>query len=174
MNALSPWIAAHLSRIPFTGPVLDVACGAGRHSLALCAREHRVIAIDKDTDTIAAHGHVPGLTILTADLEAAHWPFRPQSFAGIIVVNYLWRPLFPGLAKALQPGGVLLYDTFMRGNERFGRPRNPDFLLKPGELRQAFETSLETLDYFEGDVELPKPACRQMIAARKPLYPKVV
>lgn len=169
MKAPSPWIEKHISLIPATGQVLDVACGAGRHSIYLRDQGYPVIAVDVDTAAIATGDDTAGLSVVTADLEAGCWPFRTQSFAGIVVVNYLWRPLFSELIRTLQPGGVLLYDTFARGNERYGRPNNPDFLLNPGELQEAFGSFLEIIDFFEGDVGLPRPACRQMIAARKPL-----
>jgi SAM-dependent methyltransferase len=103
---------------------------------------------------------------VTADLENGPWPFLGQRFGGIVVTNYLHRPLFPHLAEALAPGGVLIYETFMAGNERFGRPSNPDFLLKPGELLKAFG-ALEVLGFEEGQVERPKPAMTQRLCARR-------
>lgn len=168
MTALSPWIEKHASLIPACAPVLDVACGTGRHSLFLAARGHRVVGVDIDREALSGLAVRRGILPLVADLERGGWPFRRGAFAAVIVVNYLWRPLFPVLLAALEPGGVLLYDTFMQGNERYGRPRNPDFLLAPGELRAVFSGALEIIDYAEGEFNRPRPACRQMIAARRP------
>lgn len=168
MIAASPWIAKYAHLFPPRGVVLDVACGAGRHSVYLREMGHHMIAVDIDTGRFEARGMHGDIALIEADLEGDGWPFRAASFAGIVVVNYLWRPLFPEIIAALKPGGVLLYDTFMQGNEKFGRPRNPDFLLAPGEFARVFGRSLEIIDAFEGDVAEPAPACRQMIAARKP------
>jgi SAM-dependent methyltransferase len=168
MQPVAPWIDKHATAIPNDKPVLDLACGKGRHSLFLLNKGYDVTAVDIDIEAISAHQGREGLTILQADLEAKRWPFAENSFSGIVVVNYLWRPLFAEIEAALMPGGVLLYDTFRQGNEKFGRPSNPDFLLAPGELMQVFGSSLEVIDYFDGTIEKPSPACRQSIAARKP------
>lgn len=115
------------------GPVLDVASGAGRHARLFAARGLEVVAVDRE-----AHA-IPGVRFVQADLEdGGPWPFAGQRFGGIVVTNYLHRPLFGHLAAALDEGGALIYETFMLGNERFGKPSNPDFLLRPGELLQAF------------------------------------
>lgn len=115
------------------GPVLDVASGAGRHARLFAARGLEVIAVDRE-----AHA-IPGVRFVRADLEdGSPWPFAGQRFGGIVVTNYLHRPLFGHLAAALDEGGALIYETFMLGNERFGKPSNPNFLLRPGELLQAF------------------------------------
>jgi hypothetical protein len=113
------------------GPVLDVASGCGRHSRLFAGLE--VIAVDRDAQSI------PGVRFVQADLEdGSPWPFPGQRFGGIVVTNYLHRPLLPILEDALDAGGVLIYETFMAGNERYGKPSNPNFLLKPGELLRAF------------------------------------
>ncbi|HSA90507.1 MAG TPA: class I SAM-dependent methyltransferase [Burkholderiales bacterium] len=115
------------------GPVLDVASGAGRHARLFAARGLEVIAVDRE-----AHA-IPGVRFVRADLEdGSPWPFAGQRFGGIVVTNYLHRPLLGHLAAALDEGGALIYETFMLGNERFGKPSNPNFLLRPGELLQAF------------------------------------
>jgi len=141
------------------GPVLDVASGAGRHARFFAARGLDVVAVDREPQQI------PGVTFVQADLEnGAPWPLAGQRFGGIVVTNYLHRPLFQSIADALAEGGVLIYETFMIGNERFGRPSNPDFLLRPGELRDAF-TALKVLAFEEGEVARPKPAVTQRICA---------
>ena len=115
------------------GPVLDVASGAGRHARFFAARGLEVVAVDREAYAI------PGVRFVKADLEdGSPWPFAGQRFGGIVVTNYLHRPLFGHLAAVLDDGGALIYETFMRGNERFGKPSNPNFLLRPGELLQAF------------------------------------
>jgi SAM-dependent methyltransferase len=137
----SPWVARWAPLVR-RGPVLDVASGAGRHARLFAQRELEVVAVDRDPQVI------PGVRFVRADLEdGSPWPFAGQRFGGIVVTNYLHRPLFPILAASLAEEGVLIYETFMLGNERFGKPSNPNFLLRPGELLQAF--SALTLVGFE-------------------------
>jgi len=143
------------------GPVLDVASGRGRHARFFAERGLDVVAVDREPQQI------PGVSFLQADLESGNpWPFAPQRFGGIVVTNYLHRPLFKSIEDSLAEGGVLIYETFMLGNERFGRPSNPDFLLRPGELREAF-ASLRVIAFEEGEVASPKPAMTQRICAGK-------
>jgi SAM-dependent methyltransferase len=163
----SPWVVRWAGLIRPGGEVLDVACGSGRHTLHLAARGYRVVAVDRDDAALGALAAVPGVEVRAADLEAAPWPFPPERFDGVIVANYLHRPLFPDLVAALRPGGVLVYDTFMVGNERFGRPSNPDFLLRPGELLGALGGRLTVVAFEQGRVEEPKPAVVQRICAAR-------
>jgi len=129
------------------GPVLDVASGAGRHARFFAQKSLAVVATDRDAQSI------PGVRFVQADLEdGSPWPFGSQRFGAIVVTNYLHRPLFPCLVAALDDDGVLIYETFMLGNERFGKPSNPDFLLRPGELLQAF-ASLTLVAFEQGVVE---------------------
>jgi SAM-dependent methyltransferase len=141
------------------GTVLDVACGSGRHAKFFLSRNLKVVAVDREARVI------PGARFVHADLEGGKpWPLPGERFEGIVVTNYLHRPLFPVLLESLAPGGVLLYETFMLGNERFGRPSNPEFLLRPGELRLAFG-ELTELGFDEGEVAFPKPAMIQRLCA---------
>jgi SAM-dependent methyltransferase len=141
------------------GDVLDVACGSGRHARWFAARGIGVVAVDRVAQSI------PGARFVQADLEAgAAWPFANALFAGIVVTNYLHRPLFPDLRASLAPDGVLIYETFMLGNERYGRPSNPSFLLRPGELLSAF-ADLRILAFEQGHVRAPKPALIQRLCA---------
>ena len=146
--------------------MLDVACGAGRHARSLAARGHPVLALDRDREALAALAGVKGIEPVYADLEdGSPWPLADRRFAVVIVVNYLHRPLFPALAGALAEGGVLVYETFAAGNERFGKPSNPQFLLRPGELLEAFAGVLTIVAFEQGRVERPKPALIQRLCA---------
>ena len=142
------------------GPVLDVASGAGRHAVFFAERGLEVIAVDREPQMI------PGVQFVKADLEGGAWPFAGKRFAAIIVTNYLHRPLFPAIETALADDGVLLYETFMVGNEKFGRPSNPAFLLRDGELLQAFPR-LTPVAFEQGYVERPKPAMIQRLCATR-------
>jgi SAM-dependent methyltransferase len=147
------------------GRVLDVASGSGRHARWFAARGHPVDAVDRDASAVASLASVPGVHAVCADIESGEWPFPMRTYAGACVTNYLHRPLFATLLDALAPGGVLIYETFARGNERFGRPSNPDFLLKPGELLELVRGRLRVLAYEDLTVESPRPACIQRICA---------
>ncbi len=119
----------------------------------------QVVAVDRDPQ------HIPGARFIRADLEdGSPWPFAGERFEGVVVTNYLHRPLFPHLRESLAPGGVLIYETFMVGNERFGKPSNPRFLLRPGELLEAFK-DLTVKGYEEGELAEPKPAMIQRLCA---------
>ena len=143
------------------GPVLDLACGGGRHSKFFHDLGFDVVAVDRE------RADLEGIRSVQADLEnGGPWPLGEERFGAIVVTNYLHRPLFPHILAALAPRAVLIYETFMAGNERFGRPSNPQFLLKPGELREAF-AELEELGFEEGEVERPKRAVIQRICALK-------
>jgi len=153
-------------RVPEAGAVLDLACGGGRHSRLFLARSHPVTAVDRDLSGIADISGTPGLEAFEADLEdGSPFPLAGRRFAGVIVTNYLYRPLFPALVAAVAPGGVLIYETFARGNENFGRPRNPEHLAKPGELLEAVRGKLRVVAYEDLIDESPKPAARQRICA---------
>ena len=81
------------------------------------------------------------------------------------MTNYLHRPLLPGSLEARsRRAGSLIYETFAVGNERFGRPSNPDFLLRPGELLDAF-AGLTVVAFEQGEVSRPRPAVIQRVAA---------
>ena len=166
METASRWVLRWIELVD-RGPVLDVAAGSGRHSILFAERGLEVIAVDREPL------NVPGVRFVHADLEeGGPWPFAGQRFAAIVVTNYLHRPLFPHLAASLAEGGVLIYETFMVGNERFGRPSNPAFLLQPGELLSAF-ASLTPIAFEQGYVETPKAAMIQRLCARRSDIPQV-
>jgi SAM-dependent methyltransferase len=152
---------AHL--IHAGGTVLDVAAGHGRHTRALRAQGFRVVAADVDVSALQDLASDPDVEIRGVDLEAGAWPFF-RAFDAIIVTNYLHRPHFPHLTSSLSPGGVLIIETFGAGNERLGRPRNPAFLLKPGEVLTAFP-GLHVVAYEHGEEQQPRPAIRQRLCA---------
>ncbi len=165
-DTVSAWVARWAPRIP-PGPALDLACGSGRHARLLASLGHAVTAIDRDPQALAAASG-PGIVTLQHDLEApgAILPIAPGSLAGIVVTNYLHRPLFGQIAAALAPDGMLIYETFARGNEVFGKPSNPAFLLNPGELLElAALGGLRVVAYEDGVIDSPKAARVQRLCA---------
>lgn len=166
--APSSWIMRFAPQIPDGGTVLDVACGGGRHLRALLALGRSVAGIDRDVSGLADLVSRTDVEIVAADLEnGAPWPLAAdRRFAAVVATNYLHRPLFPVLAGALADGGLLLYETFAIGNERLGRPRNPDFLLRPGELLKVAATAgLDVVAYEHGTVGDPPHAVVQRLCA---------
>jgi SAM-dependent methyltransferase len=160
--APSAWIERFAALVPPGSTVLDVAAGGGRHSRFFVQRGHPVVAIDRDTSAL----HAQGIETVMADLEAGHpWPLGARRFGGVIVTNYLHRPILDAIVAAVAPHGVLLYETFAVGNERFGKPSNPDFLLRPGELLEVVRDRLRVVAYEDLEVSTPRPAMVQRIAA---------
>ncbi len=159
--APSAWVARWAPLVTH-GTVLDLACGRGRHARLFLARGLRVVALDREPRDI------PGARFVLADLEqGSPWPLAGERFEGVVVTNYLYRPLLARLAESLAPGGILIYETFMLGNERFGRPSKPEFLLHPGELLEAF-AGLRVLGFEEGEVAQPRRAVTQRLCAAAP------
>ena len=166
LTTVSPWIRRFAGLVPPGGQVLDLACGGGRHSRFFLERGHPVVALDRDVSGLADLAQGADIEIVPADLEdGSPFPLAGDRFAGVVVANYLHRPLLPALVAAVGEGGVLLYETFARGNERFGKPGNPDFLLKPGELLDAVNDRLHVRAYEDLVVRVPKPAAVQRICA---------
>ena len=169
-NAKDPlaWVVQHTGHIAEGGRVLDVACGSGRHTRYLLDLGFRVTAIDRDISRLADIIEDESLRVLEYDLEdGTRWPLPGETFDGIVITNYLFRPLFPRLAEALSEGGVLIYQTFAAGNEAYGKPRNPDFLLLENELQEFFGEKFKVLAFHQGFVETPSPAVVQRICCRK-------
>ena len=162
-TAVSAWVKRFLPLIKPGGLVLDLAAGSGRHVRLLRDCGFAVCAVDRDTTALLVFAG-PCCEVRRIDLETDDRWQLGDDYDGIIVTNYLHRPLLPAIAGALAPGGVLIYETFARGNERFGRPRNPDFLLRPGELLEAF-TTLTLVAFEQGEVSAPRPAVIQRLAA---------
>lgn len=165
--APSAWVARFAPLVTPGTPVLDLACGGGRHARLFLDRGHPVLAVDRDLSRLGDLAGQPRLEALACDLESGSLPaFLARRFGGIVVTNYLHRPLLEPLATALAPGGILIYETFARGNERFGKPSNPDFLLEEGELLRAFAGRLKIIAYEDVTVEEPRPAAVQRICAK--------
>jgi SAM-dependent methyltransferase len=162
----SRWVRRFAPLIAPGGRVLDLACGSGRHSLFLAAEGFRVEAVDRDAAAIAALAPLdPRVSARVADIEGGPWPYYGHVFDAVVVTNYLFRPLLPLIMNALDLNGVLIYETFMVGNERFGKPSNPAFLLRQGELLDVLRPKLNVVAFEQGEVELPRPAVVQRICA---------
>lgn len=161
----SDWIRRFAPLVPAGAKVLDLACGAGRHTRLFVERGCRVVAVDREPrmeETLRQH---PSVEVLVADLESGTWPLGDARFDAIVVTNYLHRPLFPFLRAALRPRGLLLYETFALGNAAFGKPGNPDFLLAPRELLDTLAAELRVIAFEDGYIERPRPAMVQRLAA---------
>lgn len=161
----SPWVTRFAHLIPRGGMVLDVACGGGRHLRWLAAQGFRVTGVDRDAQVLTASAGVGEL--IEADLEAGVWPLGVRLFDAVVVTNYLWRENLPHIVAAVAPGGVLLYETFAIGNERHGRPSNPAFLLRPGELLEAAR-GLHVVGYEDGLLDSPPRRVQRVAAVRPP------
>jgi SAM-dependent methyltransferase len=159
----SAWVRRFAPLIRPGGRVLDLAAGAGRHTRLLLELGFAVTAADRDIAALQPLSR-GNCEVRAVDLETgAPWTLG-GGYVGIVVTNYLFRPLLPAIAAALATGGVVIYETFALGNERLGRPRNPDFLLRPGELLEAF-AALTVVAFEQGEVSEPRPAVIQRIAA---------
>ncbi|HTH94177.1 MAG TPA: methyltransferase domain-containing protein [Rhodocyclaceae bacterium] len=163
----SPWVERFASKIATGGTVLDLACGHGRHARYLADLGYQVEALDRDADALATLADVPNIVPREVDVEGGAWPYYGRAFNAIIVTNYLHRPLLPLLINALDEGGVLIYETFMQGNERFGKPNNPLFLLRPGELLEVMRRRLQVIAFEQGEIATPKPAMVQRLCATR-------
>lgn len=161
----SAWVKRWMGLLAPDSKVLDLACGSGRHTRLAVDHGHRVVAVDRNQEALPALARLPKVSVLAADIEACEWPLAGRSFDAVIVTNYLHRPLFPALLDAVCASGLLIYETFAAGNERFGRPSNPDFLLHAGELLDLVRPALRVLAYEDVYQDEPKPAMVQRICA---------
>ena len=170
--AVCDWVARFAGLVAPGARALDVASGHGRHARWLALRGARVVAVDRDAAALASLDGVQGVTTCVADLESAPWPFPGERFDAIVVTNYLHRPLFAALVDALADDGVLIYETFAQGNERYGRPSNPAFLLAPDELLDRCRGPLRVVAFEQGVAGDPsRVAVVQRIAAVGPARP---
>ncbi len=166
MATPSPWVERFVPLIHASGSVLDLACGNGRHTRLLLRRGFHVTAVDRDVSGLRdLRGH-PRLDVVQADLETGPWPLGRTEYAGVVVVNYLWRPLLGMIVGAVAAAGVLIYDTFAQGQEQFGKPANPDHLLRRGELLGAVRGKLRVVACEHGHAGI-HPSMRSRICARR-------
>lgn len=143
--------------------MLDLACGSGRHLRWLAANGHAMTGVDRDAAALAG---LQGLgELVCADIENGPWPLAERQFGAVVVTNYLWRPLWPQILNSVQPGGVLLYETFGLGNAAFGKPSRPDFLLAPGELLQVC-AGWDVVAYECGQLRQPDRVVQRIAAIR--------
>ena len=164
----SPWVMRFATLIRPGGKVLDLAAGHGRHARALADAGLAVRAVDRDPAALEALRRIAGVCVRAADLETGAWPFAAAAFDAVVVTNYLWRPLLPDLVASLAPDGVLIYETFGVGNERYGKPSNPQYLLRNGELLEFAHAFRLTVVAFEsGLVARPGPAVVERICVRR-------
>ena len=164
-DAPSEWVRRWSHLVPSGAPVLDVACGAGRHLRWFQALGHPVTGIDRDP--LAVQAAAQAGEAIEADIENDPWPLAGRTFGAVVVTNYLWRPLLPAIVQCVAPGGVLLYETFAQGNETVGRPARPDFLLRPGELLGAC-AGLRVVAYEDGFLDAPARFVQRIAAVRVP------
>lgn len=171
MNALAPhaglaapsaWIQRWSHLVSPGATVLDVACGSGRHVRWFAGQGCRVTALDRDEAAVLPLGDCA--EVVVADIEQGPWPLGERRFDAVVVTNYLWRPLLPLLVERVAPGGVLIYETFAAGNETLGRPANPDFLLRRGELLEAVRGKLRVVGYEDGYTEPPPRFVQRLVA----------
>lgn len=162
----SPWVRRFAAHIPTQATALDLACGGGRNGRWMLARGLRVTFLDRDVTALADLAQGTAAEIIEADLETdGPFPIAGRQFDCVVVTNYLWRPILGDICAAVAPGGWLIYETFGIGNEAFGRPRNPNFLLHPGELAEAVEGQFRIIGYEHGRRDAPSPAVIQRLAA---------
>ena len=161
----SKWVARFADKIEPKGTILDLACGRGRHTNFFLQRGHHVTATDIDISKLEYDKDTNQLKLVQTDLENLPWPFSQTSFSAIVVTNYLYRPLFPKIVTALKPHGLLIYETFAKGNEEYGHPKNPAYLLKPGELLSGSFSNLKILAYEDLVITKPNLAAVQRVCA---------
>jgi SAM-dependent methyltransferase len=160
-------VARFAPLIPAGGDVLDLACGGGRHARLLAGLGYQVEAVDRDSSALAQLAGVTGVVTRCADLEDGPWPYYTRSFDGIVVSRYLWRPLFPNLFRCLREGGVLICETFMVGQEQFGKPENPAHLLRVGELLELMHKRFTVLAFEQGKFAGERTQVMQRICVRR-------
>lgn len=167
--APSPWVARFAPLIEPGGRVLDLASGSGRHARLLADLGFQVEAVDRNAEALAELSRArPQVQTRVADLEGGSWPYHGCAFDAIVVTHYLYRPLLPLLLTALDSSnGVLIYETFMLGNERFGKPSNPAHLLRPGELLEVVRRHLNVVAFEQGEVTTPRPMVVQRLCAAR-------
>jgi len=162
----SPWVVRFGGLVKAGGAILDVACGNGRHGRFFHALGHPVVLLDRDIAGVADMASHPGVEIVARDLEGGRpWPLQDRTFDGVIVTNYLYRPVMGAIVASVAPGGVLIYETFAMGQETVGRPTNPDYLLHREELLIRVRPELRVVAFEDMEETDPRPAFRQRVVA---------
>ncbi len=164
-DAPSAWVTRFAALIRPDGCVLDFACGRGWHARWLAAKGFRVEAVDRDLAALSTLRQVPGIAIRQADLENGGWPYDGRVFDAVIVTRYLYRPRMRKLLALVAENGILIYETYMRGQQKYGRPRNPDFLLEPGELPDWLDAHWRIVAFEQDEAGNPQSGCLQRICA---------
>jgi SAM-dependent methyltransferase len=187
---ISAWVKRWSHLVKPGATLLDVACGQGRHMRWFAGRG--CIATGVDQSALALQSAAQWGDVVQADIENGPWPFgaapdapalqpdalgqsqptgspaiaapQPKTFDLIVVTNYLWRPLLGVIAQSVAPGGLLIYETFAQGNETVGKPSRADFLLRPGELLQAF-AGLRIIAFEDGFLSAPDRFVQRLVAA---------
>ena len=162
--APSAWVQRWSHLLPRGARVLDVACGSGRHVRWFAQRGYIVTGVDRDA--LATQPLSELAEIVNADIEGGPWPFAARQFDALVVTNYLWRPRLPDIVASIAPGGILLYETFAAGNETVGKPSNPDFLLRTGELLQIAQ-GLRVIAFEDGFEASPARFVQRIVALRE-------
>lgn len=174
LGLVSHWVQRWSHLVPPKGIVLDIACGQGRHMRWFAEKGHTVTGIDRSSEAINAASHY-GEAVL-ADIENAPWPLlsgdQPRQFDAVIVTNYLWRPLFPLIARSVAPGGILIHETFATGNETVGKPSRPDFLLQPAELLRAYP-KMRVVAFEDGFLEDPPRFVQRIVSVQSDLRDRI-
>ena len=164
--APSAWVRRWSHLVAPGGAVLDVACGAGRHVRWFTERDCRVTGVDRDASALQPLAAIA--EVVVADIENGPWPFSGRRFDAVVVTNYLWRPLLPVIMASVADGGVLIWETFSAGNETVGKPSNPLFLLRPGELLGRVH-GLRVAAFEEGYEDHPPRFVQRIVAVREGL-----
>lgn len=159
----SAWVRRWSHLVADRGTVLDVACGSGRHVRWFAHQGCAVTGVDRDAAAVEPLRELA--TIVVADLEKESWPGDLGIFDAVVVANYLWRPLLPRIVASVAPLGTLIYETFAAGNETVGKPSNPNFLLRHGELLDAAR-ELRVVAYEDGFETDPDRFVQRLVAVR--------
>lgn len=168
MAQISEWVRRYYRQFPKNGFILDLAGGTGRHARFLSQKGFKILLVDNQISKAKDLQNVEGIKLVECDLEDGNsLPFPASTFQGIVVTNYLYRPIFPQLLCLLEVGGILIYETFAVGHEKYGRPTNPDYLLKSGELINLVSPQMRVIAYEEHSITRPTKAYVQSLVAAK-------
>ena len=169
----SEWIFNQIEALKFEKKInlLDFASGNGRNCVPFIKKNITVTAIDIDQDKLNKYKNFKNINTVCFDLETAHeWPLVKEYYDVIIVVNYLYRPKIKKLINLLKKDGFLFYETFSLGNEKYGYPKNPNFLLKSRELLDIFSNELLPLSFYEGEINCKNIYVKQMASFKKGVF----